>query len=184
MQNVQQPTLTGLVLPEPAPVPDLALEARRRCVIYVRVSTIAQEDGFSPEIQRQQGLALAAREAFAGVEVIEETASGLDVERPGLQRVTQLVETGRVGHVIAYALDRISRETWQGLQLAWRRTRSGARLWDAKHGRERYHPDDDRPRVEVESVLDSSGRGGVARVARRPDTSRHDLSEVMCSTRG
>src|SRR6266545_7136384 len=99
MLNVQQPALPGLVLPEPAP----ALEARHRCVIYVRVSTIAQEDGFSPEIQRQQGLALAAREAFVVVEVIEETAPGWDVERAGLQRVTQLIERGRVGHVIAYA---------------------------------------------------------------------------------
>ena len=68
MQNVQQPALPGLALPETAPGPDAALEARRRCVIYVRVSTIAQEDGFSPEIQRQQGLALAAREAFVVVD--------------------------------------------------------------------------------------------------------------------
>jgi DNA invertase Pin-like site-specific DNA recombinase len=153
MQNVQQLALSDLVLPETAPGPDLALEARRGCVIYVRVSTIAQEDGFSPEIQRQQGLTLAAREAFVVVEVIEETASGQDVERPGLQRVTQLIEMGRVGHVIAYALDRISRETWQGLQLAWRCQKYGVRLWDAKSGRERYHTDDDRLLVEVESIL-------------------------------
>jgi hypothetical protein len=68
MPNVQQLALSGLVLPETAPVPELELEARRRCVIYVRVSTIAQEDGFSPEIQRQHGLALAARETFAVAE--------------------------------------------------------------------------------------------------------------------
>jgi site-specific DNA recombinase len=153
MQNVQQLALPGLVLPETAPVPDQALEARRRCVIYVRVSTIAQEDGFSPEIQRQRGLALAAREAFTVVAVIEETASGQDVERPGLQRVTQFIETGRVGHFIAYAIDRISRETWQGLQVAWHCQRYGVRLWDAKSGRERYHTDDDRLLVAFESIF-------------------------------
>jgi site-specific DNA recombinase len=153
MPNVQQPALPGLILAEIAPIPDPALECRRRSVIYVRVSTIAQEDGFSPEIQRQEGLALAAREGFEVVAVIEETASGMDVERLGLQRVTQLVETGRVGHVIAYAIDRISRETWQGLQLAWRCQRSGVRLWDARSGRQRYHTDEDRLLVGVESIF-------------------------------
>ena len=65
----------------------------------------------------------------------------------------QLIETGRVDHVIAYAIDRISRETWQGLQFAWRCMKYGVRLWDAKSGRERYHTDDDRLLVEVESIL-------------------------------
>lgn len=161
MQNVQQLALPDLVLPEAAPVPDQALEARHGCVIYVRVSTIAQEDGFSPEIQRQHGRALADRQGFAVVAVIEETASGQDVERPGLQRVTQLIETGRVGHVIAYAIDRISRETWQGLQLAWRCQKSGVRLWDAKIGRQRYHTDEDRLLVGVESIFAGYEHGKI-----------------------
>jgi site-specific DNA recombinase len=63
------------------------------------------------------------------------------------------METGRVGHVITYALDRISREAWHALQFASRCSQYGVRLWDAKSGRERYHTDDDRLLVEFESVL-------------------------------
>ena len=79
-----------------------------RVVIYVRVSTDAQEkDGTSLETQQQACYAEAA--GWRVVECVPDTVSGYDLDRRGLERVRQLLREGAVDVVLAYALDRLSR---------------------------------------------------------------------------
>ena len=86
--------------------------AKLRAVLYARVSGDEQaQKGYSLPDQRQ---ALREWAAGEGYEILEEGAdegwSGAYLERPGLDRVRDLVEAGRVGVVVAQDADRITRD--------------------------------------------------------------------------
>jgi site-specific DNA recombinase len=83
----------------------------KRAVLYARVSGEEQaKKGYSLPDQRQ---ALREWAEDEGYEVLEEIAdegwSGAYLERPGLDRVRDLVEAGGVGVVVALFRDRIAR---------------------------------------------------------------------------
>ena len=78
---------------------------------YLRAATSGPEGGASLEIQRDEVLAVSDS---LGVtippdHVFSEVASGLGPDRPELQAVWDLVETGAVQHVFAYDTDRLGR---------------------------------------------------------------------------
>jgi len=84
----------------------------KRAILYVRVSTDEQaRSGYS---LAQQIEALRAHAAREGYEVLEEVSdpgeSGASLERPGMDRVRDLVAAGRVSAVLAQDRDRFSRE--------------------------------------------------------------------------
>jgi site-specific DNA recombinase len=84
----------------------------RRVVLYARVSTDEQaRSGYS---LAQQIEALREYAAQEGYEVLEEVAdpghSGASLERPGMDRVRDLVAAGGVSVVLAQDRDRFSRE--------------------------------------------------------------------------
>jgi site-specific DNA recombinase len=83
----------------------------KRAILYARVSGEEQaKKGYSLSDQRQ---ALREWAEDEGYEVVEEIAdegwSGAYLERPGLDRVRDLVEAGGVGVVAALFRDRIAR---------------------------------------------------------------------------
>ncbi len=81
-----------------------------RAVIYSRVSTDAQEkDGSSLDTQERAGIEYAQTVGRRVVRCIRDTASGFTLDRPGIQEVRQMVRAGLVDVVIAYAVDRLSR---------------------------------------------------------------------------
>jgi len=86
---------------------------RGKAAVYCRVSTEDQErEGTS--LQSQQAACLA-KAMELGYEISEdtvfiETYSGLTIERPKLQQLRQAARDGKLGVVIAYALDRLSRD--------------------------------------------------------------------------
>ncbi len=85
---------------------------RKRAVLYARVSTDEQaRRGFS---LAQQIEALRSYAASEGFEVLEEVSdpgqSGASLERPGMDRVRDLVAAGGVTAVFAQDRDRFSRE--------------------------------------------------------------------------
>jgi site-specific DNA recombinase len=86
---------------------------RKKAAIYCRVSTEDQErEGTS--LQSQQAACLA-KAIELGYEITEdtvfiETYSGLTIDRPKLQQLRQAARDGELGVVIAYALDRLSRD--------------------------------------------------------------------------
>ena len=84
----------------------------KRVVLYARVSTDEQaRSGYSLAQQLEALRDYAARE---GYEVLEEAIdpgqSGASLERPGMDRVRDLVAGGRVSVVLAQDRDRFSRE--------------------------------------------------------------------------
>ena len=84
----------------------------KRAVLYARVSTEEQaRSGYSLAQQMEALKQYAARE---GYEVLEEVTdpgqSGASLERPGLDRVRELVAAGGVSVVLAQDRDRLARE--------------------------------------------------------------------------
>ena len=84
----------------------------QRAVLYARVSTDEQaKSGYS---LAQQMEALRQYTASEGYEVLEEVVdpgeSGASLERPGMDRVRDLVAAGGVALVLAQDRDRFARE--------------------------------------------------------------------------
>ena len=81
-----------------------------RAVIYSRVSTDAQErDGTSLDTQERACIEYAQAKGWVLVETARDTASGSNLDRPGMERVRELLNRGLVDVVLAYAVDRLSR---------------------------------------------------------------------------
>lgn len=85
-----------------------------RAAIYVRVSTMRQGvDGTSLATQAERCRAYAAERGYtvSDLHVFQDVQSGGDLFiRPGLRRLREAVDAGEVQVVIAYALDRLTRD--------------------------------------------------------------------------
>jgi site-specific DNA recombinase len=84
----------------------------KSAVLYARVSTKGQaESGYSLRQQVEALRGWAAAEGYEISEVIEDAGySGASLERPGLDRVRDLVAAGEISVVIAQDRDRLARE--------------------------------------------------------------------------
>ena len=81
-----------------------------RAIVYSRVSTDAQErDGTSLVTQERASQEFVDADGWTLLESIRDTASGYSLDRPGIERVRQLLRQGAVDVVVAYAVDRLSR---------------------------------------------------------------------------
>ena len=81
-----------------------------RCVIYCRVSTDAQErDGTSLETQQAACRDYALAQGWNTVLEIRDSASGYTLERPGMDQVRRLLRDADADVVLAFAIDRLSR---------------------------------------------------------------------------
>ena len=82
----------------------------RRAVVYARVSTDAQErDGTSLDTQERGCAELATSHGWSLVRCIRDAASGFDLDREGIETLRGMLRRGEVDVVIAYAVDRLSR---------------------------------------------------------------------------
>src|SRR5215207_6259209 len=93
-------------------MPSMNGHGPKRAILYARVSTDEQaRSGYSLAQQLEALRDYAARE---GYEILEEVAdpgeSGASLERPGMDRVRDLVGAGGVSAVLAQDRDRFSRE--------------------------------------------------------------------------
>src|SRR5918998_2078884 len=81
-----------------------------RAIVYARVSTDAQErEGTSLDTQERACLQFAREQGWRVVEAIRDAASGFSLDRPGIETLRQRLRTGAVDVVVAYAVDRLSR---------------------------------------------------------------------------
>ena len=81
-----------------------------RALVYCRVSTDAQErDGTSLDTQERAAVKVARESCYSVTETVRDTASGFTLERPGIEHVRRLLRAGAVDIVLAYAVDRLSR---------------------------------------------------------------------------
>jgi len=84
----------------------------RRAILYVRVSTDEQaRSGYSLAQQIEALRAYAAREGYEVLEEVQDPGqSGASLERPGMDRVRDLVAAGSISVVLAQDRDRFARE--------------------------------------------------------------------------
>lgn len=78
-----------------------------RVFVYCRV---AHDDSFSLEAQAVQLRRIAAQAGYTIIGASAEQGSGLTLDRPGLEKVTQAVLAGEVDVVLVHSLTRIGRE--------------------------------------------------------------------------
>src|SRR5215208_6026955 len=102
---------------------------RMRAIVYSRISTDAQErDGTSLDTQERACDEFARSQGWRVIESVRDAASGFSLDRPGIERVRQLLRTGIADVVIAYAVDRLSRNQNQIGVLFDEIQQAGARL--------------------------------------------------------
>src|SRR5215211_5237458 len=139
----------------------------KRAILYTRVSTDEQaRTGYSLAQQLEALREYADRE---GYEVLEEVSdpgqSGASLERPGMDRVRDLVGAGGVSVVLAQDRDRISREPAYHYLLKREFEEHGARM------RALNDRGDESPEGELtDGILDQLGkyeRGKIAERSRR-----------------
>ena len=81
-----------------------------RALVYSRVSTDAQErDGTSLDTQERECVEYAEFQGMLVIERVTDTASGYTLDRPGIEQARRLLRQGVVDVIVAYALDRLSR---------------------------------------------------------------------------
>ena len=81
-----------------------------RALVYSRVSTDAQErDGTSLDTQERACVEYVESQGMLVVERLTDTASGYTLDRPGIEQARRLLRQGVVDVIVAYALDRLSR---------------------------------------------------------------------------
>jgi site-specific DNA recombinase len=101
----------------------------KRAILYARVSSAEHVEGYSLDQQIDALRAWAAREGFEVLaEVRDEGWSAAYLERPGLDRVRDMVEEGGVSVVVAQDADRITREPAHRAFLDGECERFGTRL--------------------------------------------------------
>ena len=86
-------------------------EKKKKSALYIRVSTVYQQDADSLPMQRKDLIAYST--IILGIEdyVVFEDAgfSGKDTNRPGYQEMFSRIRTGEFTHLLVWKIDRISR---------------------------------------------------------------------------
>jgi site-specific DNA recombinase len=83
----------------------------QRAAIYLRVSSSVQEDGYSLDTQLDRCQSHAREHGYEVIAVFREVFTGVELwERPQLTALREAVRRREVGVVIAYSIDRLSRD--------------------------------------------------------------------------
>jgi site-specific DNA recombinase len=78
-------------------------------ILYTRISSVQQVDGYSLVSQEALCREFAVQCGYSVVEVIQDVISGEQLERPGLSRVFDLVSEAGVRHIIVLNVERLTR---------------------------------------------------------------------------
>jgi site-specific DNA recombinase len=145
-------------------MPSTSGHGSKRAILYARVSTDEQaRSGYS---LAQQIEALREHATREGYEVLEEVSdpgqSGASLERPGMDRVRDLVAAGGVSLVLAQDRDRIAREPAYHYLLRREFEEHGTKI------RALNDRGDDSPEGELtDGILDQLGKYERAKIAER-----------------
>ncbi|MGF1472404.1 MAG: recombinase family protein [Rubrobacteraceae bacterium] len=145
-------------------MPSLNGHGPKRAILYARVSTDEQaRSGFSLAQQLDALRAYAAREGFEVLEEIRDPGqSGASLERPGMDRVRDLVAKGGVAVVFAQDRDRFAREPAYLYLLREEFAEHGTTL------RAMNDRGDDSPEGELtDGILDQLAKFERAKIAER-----------------
>jgi site-specific DNA recombinase len=136
----------------------------KRAILYARVSTDEQaRSGYSLAQQLDALRAYAAREGYEVLEEVQDPGqSGASLERPGMDRVRDLVAAGGVSAVLAQDRDRIAREPAYHYLLKREFEEHGAKI------RALNDRGDDTPEGELtDGILDQLAKYERAKISER-----------------
>jgi site-specific DNA recombinase len=136
----------------------------KRAILYARVSTDEQaRSGYSLAQQIEALREYAAREGYEILEEVQDPGqSGANLERPGIDRVRDLVSAGGVSVVLAQDRDRIAREPAYHYLLKREFEEHGTKI------RALNDRGDDTPEGELtDGILDQLGKFERAKTAER-----------------
>ena len=136
----------------------------KRAILYARVSTDEQaRSGYSLAQQLEALRAYAAREGYEVLEEIQDPGqSGASLERPGMDRVRDLVAAGGVYVVLAQDRDRFAREPAYHYLLRSEFEEHGTKI------RALNDRGDDSPEGELtDGILDQLGKYERAKISER-----------------
>jgi site-specific DNA recombinase len=145
-------------------MPSVNRHGPRRAVLYARVSTEEQaRSGYSLAQQLEALREHALREGYEIIEEVEDPGySGASLERPGLDRVRDLVAAGGAALVLAQDRDRFAREPAHHYLLKREFEESGCKL------RALNDRGDDTPEGELtDGILDQLAKFERAKTAER-----------------
>src|SRR5918997_1502296 len=136
----------------------------KRAILYARVSTDEQaKSGYSLAQQIEALREYAAREGYEVLEEVQDPGqSGASLERPGMDRVRDLVAAGGVSVMLAQDRDRIAREPAYHYLLRREFEEHGTKI------RALNDRGDDTPEGELtDGILDQLGKYERAKIAER-----------------
>ena len=133
-------------------------------ILYARVSTDEQaRSGYSLSQQLEALRKCAAREGYEILEEITDPGrSGATLDRPGLDRVRNMVKAGGVSVVLAQDRDRFAREPAHGWILREELREHGCKLRALND-----HGDDSPEGMLTDGILDQLAKYERAKVAER-----------------
>jgi site-specific DNA recombinase len=141
-----------------------SINSPKSAILYARVSTDEQaRSGYSLAQQLEALRAYAAREGLAVLEEVADPGhSGASLERPGIDRVRDLVAAGNISVVLAQDRDRFAREPAYLYLLKQEFSERGAKL-KALNDR-----GDDSPEGQLtDGILDQLAKFERAKTAER-----------------
>src|SRR5215218_6844782 len=136
----------------------------KRTVLYARVSTEEQaRSGYSLAQQLEALRAYCEREGYAVLEEVQDPGqSGASLERPGMDRVRDVVAAGGVSVVLAQDRDRFAREPAYHYLLRREFEENGTKI------RALNDRGDDSPEGELtDGILDQLAKYEKAKIAER-----------------
>jgi site-specific DNA recombinase len=136
----------------------------KRAILYARVSTDEQaRSGFSLAQQTEALRDYAAREGYEVLEEVQDAGqSGASLERPGMDRVRDLVAAGGISLVLAQDRDRFAREPANHYLLRKEFEEHGTKI------RALNDRGDDTPEGELtDGILDQLGKYERAKISER-----------------
>jgi site-specific DNA recombinase len=147
-----------------AKMPSTNGHSPKRVILYARVSTDEQaRSGYSLAQQLEALRDYAAREGYEVIDEVQDAGqSGASLERPGMDRVRDLVSAGGVSVVLAQDRDRFAREPAYHFLLRQEFAEHGTKI------RALNDLGDDSPEGDLtDGILDQIGKFERAKIAER-----------------
>lgn len=128
-----------------------------RAVVYARVSTEKAEQETSLKRQKDELLKLAAENGMEVVEVIEEKASGYDVDREGVFQLLELIEEKEIEAVLIQDETRIGRGNAK-IAIVHSILKQGVKIFTAAHRGEMELSESDTMVLEIIGIVEEYQR--------------------------
>lgn len=128
-----------------------------RAVVYARVSTEKDEQETSLKRQKNELLKLAAENGMEVVEVIEEKASGYDVDREGVFQLLELIEEKDIEAVLIQDETRIGRGNAK-IAIVHSILKQGVKIFTAAHRGEMELSESDTMVLEIIGIVEEYQR--------------------------